>query len=300
MEILNNVSCKKLTTNYSLARSKIVEKQLIFDSNSYFDKALQDGFFLLEIPKDINLIPGINLCYNFYKKKCGDHNDEYKGFKEYDSLYFDREHFQTEHILADTNARDKYFPKDVKVLANKMNLLAILVLKNVLEYVGIPKKDWALITGACIENKGTHWFACSHYRSEINKQGCAEHQDTGFVTILYIDQSGLEAKISNQWQNIPPILGYFIVNFGRSFEILTEKLTKPVRSISHRVSKIEKSSDKPDRISMAAFTNIPSELSLYQYTSKNKLVTYQSMQEFLTEFNKTTWNDEHKKFGLSS
>jgi 2OG-Fe(II) oxygenase superfamily len=281
-----------------LSRSKIEGENLIFDSNCYFDKALQDGIFLLKIPKTIDLLPGIKLCHNFYKEKSGDH--PYRGFKEYNSIYFDREHFQTEHILTDKETRDKYFPQEAKIIADEMNELAILVLKNVLEYIGIPKEDWALVTGNCIENQGTHWFACSHYRSEIDKQGCATHQDTGLVTILYIEQSGLEAKINNQWQQILPVDGYFIVNFGRSFEILTAQLSKSVKSILHRVRKIEKSFDKPDRVSMAAFINIPSDLNLYQYVANGELIIYQSVQEFLIEFNKTTWDDKYTEFGLTS
>lgn len=75
-----------------------------------------------------------------------------------------------------------------------MNHLAIVVLRNILEYIGIPKTDWEKITGDCLENNGTYWFACSHYRSEMDKPGCASHQDAGFVTVLYINQPGLRQK----------------------------------------------------------------------------------------------------------
>ncbi len=285
--------------NYPLVRSYIHGQALLFNSDGDFAKALADGFFLLEIPKSINLSAGLNLAHNFYKEKAGNGDDSYKGFKSH-SIYFDREHFQTEHILADQTARAALFPADANELANEMNKIAILILRNVLQRIGIPEQDWDVITGGCLENKGTHWFACSHYRPEVNKQGCPTHQDTGFVTVLYIDQPGLEAMIDQRWEKIDPVPSYFVINFGRSFEILTEKMLQPVKSISHRVVKTEMIPGQQDRISFAAFTNMPNHLSLYQYDGQMRLQVYQSVEEFLTEFNKITWDDKYANFGLTS
>ena len=282
-----------------LARSEICRDRLVFQDETGINKALSDGFFLVKIPAKIDVAPGIKLSQNFFKESDSGPDSVYKGFKEIDSIYFDREHFQTEHILADRVARENYFPGEVNSLADQMNDVAITILKNILDYIKLPKEHWSLVTGGCVDNNGTHWFACSHYRSEIDKQGCATHQDTGFVTILYIDQPGLEAKIGSKWIKIDPTPGYFVVNFGRSFEILTEKMNTQVKSILHRVSKTHKINGVSDRISMASFTNLPNHLNLYQY-HQNSPEIYQSVQDFLTEFNKTTWDDKHTDFGLTS
>jgi hypothetical protein len=286
--------------NYKLARCEIIDNELVFTSDKDFYNALKDGFFLIEIPSEIEVSSGLKLCHNFYKEKDESPDDPYRGFKNFQEIYFDREHFQTEHILTNREAREKFFPTDMNYLANQMNDLAILILKDCLRKINIPENDWNKVTGNCVENNGTHWFACSHYRSEINKQGCPTHQDTGFVTVLYIDQPGLEALINQRWEKIDPVPGYFIVNFGRSFEILTEKMPIPVKSIYHRVTKTEKVIGQEDRVSMAAFTNIPNNLSLYQYDNDNVLKFYQTVEQFLTEFNQTTWDDKHENFGLTS
>jgi len=299
MKMIKQVALQITDQDYQLSKSRIVGKDLLFSSDSDFYKALSDGFFLLEIPNHIEVLPGLNLCHNFYKDNDG-HNDSYKGFKKHQSLYFDRPNFQTEHILTDQQTRKEFFPTEVKQLADKMNNLAIIILENVLKKLNVPEKDWDLVTGHCVQNKGTHWFACSHYRSEIQKPGCPTHQDTGFVTVLYIDEPGLQAYINKKWENINPVPGYFIINFGRSFEILTEKLPVCVKSVLHRVSQTYKVNGKKDRVSMAAFTNMPNDLCLYQYSSNKILSVYQTVEEFLQEFNKTTWDDHYTDFGLTS
>ena len=133
------------------------------------------------------------------------------------------------------------------------------------------KKDWFKVSGGSIENKGTQWFACSHYRSNLRRPGCATHKDTGFVTVLFIDQPGLQALIKDNWVDINPLDGYFVINFGASLEILTKYLKYPIKAILHRVKEIVYKKGIKDRYSFASFLNSPANLELYQY-DKNKLI----------------------------
>jgi isopenicillin N synthase-like dioxygenase len=115
---------------------------------------------------------------------------------------------------------------------------------------------------------------------------------------LFINQSGLEALIADQWVDITPTEGYFVINFGASLEILTKYLKYPVKAILHRVKEVVYQKGVKDRYSFASFLNSPANLDLYQYDKDKSLKVYMPVQQFLDEFNKTVWNDKHEKFGI--
>jgi isopenicillin N synthase-like dioxygenase len=279
-----------------LQRAFLQGEEVIFEENNSFYKAIEDGFFLLEIPGHINLTPGIKLAESFYQDS-NDH-DPYKNFKRSSDIYFDREHFQTEHILLDQHKRAELFPRELKKMCDQMNEVGIKILKNVCLFLGLPKEDLTKVMCGTLENKGTHWFACSHYRSERDLPGCAAHKDTGFVTVLYVEQTGLEAFIDKCWQPIEPRKGYFIINFGASLEILTANIKPSVRAILHRVRKINSLGSKKDRFSFASFLNPSPHLDLYQYSKNHVPQKYMPVKSFLDDFNKKTWNDRHDDFGI--
>ena len=50
-----------MTTNFKLAKSKVIAQKLIFDDRKGINKAINDGFFLVKIPSEIDLSPGLKL-----------------------------------------------------------------------------------------------------------------------------------------------------------------------------------------------------------------------------------------------
>ena len=286
-----------LVQSKALQKAFIVNNDICFEKSNGFEKAIKDGFFLLKIPEYITLEPGIKLGESFYKEQQEVFNP-YLGFKNKENIYFDREHFQTEHILLDQHNREEIFPSELNELCNQMNQVGIAILQYIFKRLEIPEDVWFQVTGGAIENYGTHWFACSHYRTHLQLPGCATHKDTGFVTVLYIDKTGLQAHIEKKWVNIGPIKGYFVINFGASLEILTQNLKYPIKAILHRVKEIKFQDGVKDRYSFAAFLNPPSHLDLYQYDKDKILKVYMPVQQFLDEFNTTVWNDKHEKFGI--
>lgn len=283
-----------------LARASVRGSELVFESSGGFAEALRDGCFALAIPPDLDLTPGLTLAREFYRTVCdGDPSTgAYRGFRDRADVYFDREHFQTEHVLIDGPGRLRQFPAALVAMCDRMNDLGVLVLRQVLVAVGVPRGLWSQVTGGAIDNAGTHWYASSHYRPERDQLGCAPHRDTGFVTILYIDQEGLEASIDGEWVSVDPVPGHFIVNFGGSLEILTDATHTPVRAILHRVRQTVRVPGLEDRFSFAAFVNPPATGMLYRCDANGGAAPYQSVEDFLVEFNKVTWNDRHDDFGI--
>lgn len=280
-------------------RASLRDGRLSFSTPGGLDKALADGCFYLRIPDDFDLAPAIRLSKEFYRSADGVDGTlrAYRGFKEKAGVYFDREHFQTEHVLIDQVGRAEHFPAELVATCDRMHGTAIEVLRAVLRHLGIPEKDWAEITGGGAENRGTNWFASSHYRPERDQVGCAPHKDTGFITVLYIEEDGLEASVGGRWVPVPAVPGYFIINFGASFEILTRRSARPVRAILHRVRKTLPS-PRGDRFSFAAFVNPPATGVLFELDTAGVATPWKSVEAFLVEFNAETWNDRHDDFGI--
>lgn len=284
----------------ALERAQATAEGIAFERAYGLPRALRDGCFLLEIPPGIDLTPGIELCRQFYRplQDGPEETRPYRGFRDLEGIYFDREHFQTEHLLSDGPARRQHFPPDVMAMTDRMHGLAVHVLRTVLTHLGVPGHLWPTITGNAVEGGGIQWFAANHYRPERAQLGCAPHKDTGFVTVLYIQQEGLEVRVDGGWAPIEPVPGYFVVNFGAAFELLTRPLATPVQAILHRVQHCAPSGDA-DRFSFAAFVNPPADGLLYQVHADGTAAAARSSEEFLREFNEKTWSDQYEDFGIS-
>jgi hypothetical protein len=283
-----------------LERANLVEGSLAFTTDEGMGKALRDGAFYLSIPDGLDIDTGRRLCREFYRSPDGadPELDAFRGFREADGIYFDREHFQTEHLLMDGPARERHLPAGVFELCNQMSDIAVHVLKATLAQINVPEDLWDLVTNCSVSGGGTRWFAASHYRPERDQLGCAPHKDTGFVTILYIEQDGLEAWVGERWTSIAPLPGHFVVNFGGSLELLTAALEEPVKAILHRVRQCFPVAGRPDRFSFAAFANPAAVGDLYQFSPTGEAVAVKSVEEFLRNFNEETWKDQHSDFGI--
>jgi hypothetical protein len=294
-----HAGAEKQRRTLKLERAYIRGDELVFDTEGGSERALRDGCFLLQIPSDMHIEPGIRFSREFFLPATIDGEPRsYRGFKARPDVYFDREHFQTEHVLIDGPGRAQHFPLEVVNLCDQMNALGITILKNILHRIGLSPDLWGRATGESVNNRGTHWFASSHYRTERDLLGCAPHKDTGFITVLYIDQPGLEADVDREWVSIDAVPGYFVINFGGALEILTRRSAMPIRAILHRVRRIAPQPGVPDRISFAAFLNPPAEGWLHEAFADGTIHPFQRVDEFLAEFNKVTWNDRHDEFGI--
>jgi len=93
-------------------------------------------------------------------------------------------------------------------------------------------------------------LACLYYPAcpEPEKTyGRGRHSDTTFLTLLMQDSlGGLQIVHDNQWMNVPPKHGAFIVNIGDALQIISND---KFRSVQHRVL----SQPIGPRISVACF-----------------------------------------------
>lgn len=283
--------------------AKITGEELRFTCGS-LSKTIDDGCFALEIPRDLDVAPGIRLANEFYL----DHSDSlpsevaaYRGFRSRDGIYFDRDHYQTEHILIDGPRRRAEFPDPANAMCERMYAIGRIVLRTILSATCIPPSLWNRCTDQCSADGGMQWFAVSHYRPGRDAPGAPDHKDTGFVTVLYYEQPGLEVFIANDWYDVPPVSGHFLVNFGGALEALTARLPVRVRAVRHRVRQCGLSTaTKGDRFSFAAFLNPAATGEAFQVSHDGRgLVSLGSVEAFLRDFNQATWRDDYADFGIS-
>ena len=186
-------------------------------------------------------------------------------------------------------------------MSQKMCTAARLVLREILATAQVAPTHWDRATDQCSADGGVEWFAASHYRAERAVDGAPAHKDTGFVTVLYFEQPGLEAWNDGEWVDVLPVAGHFIVNFGGALELLTKRLAVKVHAVLHRVRQCRRD-DKvaEDRFSFAAFLNPSPDSQAFQLTADgHQLTSCGSVEDFLREFNRATWSDRHVDFGTT-
>ncbi len=132
-------------------------RHLVFNQADGFARALRDGFFALRIPEELDLAPGIRFAQEFYQPAVEEpHADaRYRGFRNLPDIYFDRENFQTEHILADARQRQASFPDEVNRLCERMHEIARLILREILGSLGVAPRLWPDVTGGTSEGRAS-------------------------------------------------------------------------------------------------------------------------------------------------
>lgn len=281
---------------FEMERSKMADGRLVFDRNEGFARAISQGFFLVEIPSGVDTTGGDSFARHFFEPKVGDLLDRYRGFRDVKVRgdyqgYFDREHDQWENFYIEMANWEDILPPEVARLGHQMTDLGIAILRSVLEFIDVPARDWALVTGGLTERQGHQMLAFNHFRTEKPVRGSKFHRDSGWVTVLRSTESGLIALIEGRLWRVNPQPGYFIANFGSSIEVLTNELPRPVRASIHGVARMEPVEGRQDRTSYVTFLDSNLSGMIHRYRD-GRPVPVQTMAEFAVQEVSRTYNDD--------
>lgn len=243
-------------------------------------QAARQGFFYLEIPEhSLNLIPdAVNFGNTFYK------NDYFTtlqlaGYNGYKT----RENVQAEGFYCEQSLWHDVYSHQIAQLAQHMKKEADYILQKLLRLV-LPQLSTDTLhyaTDGLSEGNGLYHLSFKHYRPEKNAIGLTPHRDFGYITILYIDKKGLHAKIDGAWHPIPPRDGYFIVNFGRSLELLVNNQNL-LNASWHYVEQITHEKHGGDRMSFALFSGCNLDAPLHRTKEDGALeIVYTTYKEFV-------------------
>jgi 2OG-Fe(II) oxygenase superfamily len=239
------------------------------------------GFFYLEMPEDCKAIfaEAIQFANTFY---CNPILRELK-LDNYSGFYV-RNQVQAESLYLEEKYWGDYLSKDVAEVATKMHHIATFLLKEILEICQIPQEQWNLSTGGLTENKGWIHFSFNHYRPQEQMEGLNPHRDFNQITILFINQSGLQARIQEKWVDVPPLEGHFIVNFGRTLEMLVNN-PQQLTAAWHRVQQVSQ-----DRTSFGIFADNALDSDVYQRVDE-RLIKVDSYREFVKRCFEETYRE---------
>ncbi len=275
-----------------MERAHMAGDRLVFERAGGLARALSHGFFLVRIPDGVDVGPGDRFAAHFHEPRRGDALDAYRGFRDtavpgdYQG-YFDREHDQWENFYIEMANWDGVLPPDVARLGHQMTDLGIAILRNILGYLDIPERDWATVTSGLSDKRGHQMLAFNHFRSAKPTRGTKFHRDSGWVTVLRSVEPGLLALIEGALRAINPVPGYFIANFGSSIEVLTERMSHPVRANVHGVAQTCRAPGEPNRMSYVVFLDSNLAGTIYRYEGGAPRAV-QSVTEFaVQEVNRT-------------
>ncbi len=243
-------------------------------------QAARQGFFYLEMsPAYKPLLPhAVHFGNTFYKDEYY-RNLQLPGY----SGYKDRLTAQAEGFYCMESLWQQVYAPPIVQLACGMKRDADRILKKIVDIVlpHIPHETLQQVTGGLLNNKGLYHLSYKHYRPEMQAIGLPPHRDFGYITILYIDKKGLHAKIDGAWYPIPPKEGYFIVNFGKAFELLVNDPNR-LNASWHYVEQITLEKHDGDRMCFALFSDNNLEQPLYQIASDGtKTILYNTYKEYV-------------------
>lgn len=291
----------KRKQEYNWMKAKLCEGSLVFEDEDGLLRALEDGFFFVEHPSDMDFSPGDRFARSFYLPTNPETIDPYRGFSKWTSDYLDkyegyycRDTDQTEQFFLENRFWDSVFPSELARLAVSMKEFALEILKAILLHLDLPQELWDEATGRCLSLQGIYHLTFNHFRSNVRARGLNIHKDSGWVTVLRSIDPGLEVQKGDVWYPLNPIPGSVIVNFGCAIEILTRRSRTPIAAVAHRV--VEQSEDpygKPDRFSYALFVDSSLDETicpgLYCYEPGKGLVLETRFSTFLDQILKNTY-----------
>jgi isopenicillin N synthase-like dioxygenase len=261
----------------------LLHQELYSNSPELYTKlkqAARQGVFYLEISEQSQkLIPhAVQFANSFYK------NDylislQLPGYSGYNN----RENAQVESFYADQSVWQTVYPQQITELANEMQEVSEYITLKILTLL-LPQLSTDIMhiaTNGLLKGNGLFHFIFNHYRPKKKMVGLSPHRDFGYVTILYIDKPGLHAKIDGSWHPIPPREGYFVVNFGRTFEILVNDPNRLIASW-HYVEQITHEKHVGDRISFGISSDNAITAPLRRLTHMGALeIAYANTKEFI-------------------
>ena len=153
---------------------------------------------------------------------------------------------QAELLLLEKEDWNHYPPKTV-ALAEGMHEIAVSVLLHVLHALDIPPELYYTITGGLTDFEGINFFKIARYDATKNFPGFPWHKDVRWITVLFINQEGLQGKVKGQVIDVHPREGYFIINLGVFFEAFIND-PDTLKAFEHHVQQVY-----TDRVSFGIF-----------------------------------------------
>lgn len=273
-------------TNRPHARAEIRDGALQFESPDGWADALARGLFYLKAPAGLDYAAGVRFCDSYHLPRTGGPDDAYRGFRdaplEGSALgYSSAGNDQVERVQLELRLWERYLPPELPPLLHPLNQVARTIVHAFFARCGVQPGDIAQITGGMDTDDALQYCIFNNYASSMAADlGFTPHKDSGFITIMYSTEPGLEALEGERWVSVDPVPGYLTVLHGDSIEVLTARLPTRAAAAYHRVRHMDRARTIPDRTSFGVYIGPRFEQDLYQYDESGALVPLQSFMSF--------------------
>ncbi len=267
------------------ARAELRGGELHFETPDGWNNALARGLFYLRAP-ELDYASGMRLCRSYHLPRTGGPDDAYRGFREarldgsvlgYSSAGND----QVERVQLEIALWERYLPAEVVPVLRALNDVARATVHAFFARCGVRPADIPRITGGMDGDTALQYCIFNNYASSAAADiGFTPHKDSGFITIMYSTEPGLEAFEDGAWVPADPVPGYLTMLHGDAMEVLTARLPESAAATYHRVRHMDPSPDATDRTSFGVYIGPRFDQDLYQYDPRGELVPYQSFLSF--------------------
>ncbi len=267
--------------------ARLVDKRVRFADPDGFARACRHGAFHLEYEQGRDFSAGVRFARSFHRDPPKGAEDPYCGFRgasiESSNLgYSTLGRDQVELFQLEADLWKRYLPEALAELLWHMMDVARIVTEDTMSRLDISPEDMDTITGGMSANRALQYCLFNHYRSAVRQdKGFTAHKDSGFITVLYTVEPGMESWEEDRWIPLDPIAGHLTVVFGHSLEILTENLDMPIHASYHHVRPTPRARpEELDRISFGTYVGPRWDQDLYQYAENGTLQPHMSFLEF--------------------
>jgi hypothetical protein len=267
-------------------RAEIRNGELHFETADGWRDALASGVFYLRSPGDLDYAPGVRMCESYHLDRAGGDDDRFRGFRDaaldgsvlgYSSAGND----QVERVQLELRLWSRYLPAETVPMLRRLNELARAVVHGLFARCAVDPAHVAQITGGMDRDEALQYCIFNNYASRtVAPDGFTPHKDSGFTTLMYSTEPGLEACEHGAWRPVDPVPGFLTAITGHALEILTARMARPAAASYHRVRPMAPAPARKDRISFGVYIGPRFEQDLYQYDEAGRLTRFQSFMAF--------------------
>jgi hypothetical protein len=241
------------------------EAHLSFVTPGDLDRAWELGLFYLKTPGNLNLE---------FARQFGsgliDTGSPYRRLPQYGELegFIALENNQQTKLALRRERWDQHYPEHIVVFGRQLDSIGIAIIRAVFRQSGIPEALWDRASGGYASGGGDAFLNFVHYDTRTPDWGLRPHTDYGFVTILDASAPGLQIEVDGQFEDVPVLLGHFIINFGEALSFITAHSDHAVSAVTHRV--VSQQSTAPVRRGIVYFANPDLDGMLWQFDAVGK------------------------------
>ena len=241
------------------------EEHLAFASDSDLEVAWDLGLFYLKTPDDLKL----ESARQFGKGLIAT-DSPYRQVPQYGELegFIALENNQQTKLALRRERWGQHYPAQIAAFGLQRDPSVIAIIREVFRQSGSPEALWDRASGGYASGGGDAFLNFVHYDTRTPDWGLRPHTDYGFVTILDASAPGLQIETNGEFQDVPVLPGYLIINFGEALNFITAHSDRAVSAVTHRV--VSQRSTDPLRHGIVYFANPDLDGMLWQFDASGE------------------------------